>query len=92
MGRILGIIIPIIIAVLTLYFTKPSADKCTREAIEKLTAKGIKSTASNIYLKDHLIARSIKYVAAGDTSSLGYGALFYVKIRDNRLEEISANK
>ena len=83
------IIIPFGIAALIFYFTKPSDEKCKTEAIKKLAGINIRATANDIYIRNVTFFKAIKYKQPNDTLNLGYGALFMVRIRDSKLENIS---
>jgi hypothetical protein len=83
------IIIPFGIAALIFYFTKPSDEKCTTEAIKKMETINVRATANDFYIRDVVLFKAIKYKQPNDTVNLGYGALMMVRIRDSKLQNVS---
>jgi hypothetical protein len=82
-------VVPLILVFLTFYLSKPSEEKCTQIAIERLETINIKASPNNIHVKDYVIMRVMKYVIRNDTLQLGSGFFFRVKVNDRKLEAIA---
>ena len=85
------IIFPFLIAGLIFYFTKPSEEKCRKEATRKLATVNI--DPEGIIVTDRIFMKKISVDTGNDTLSFGFGALFTVRISkvkmDNAIEYYS---
>lgn len=92
MKKIITGIVPLLLAALTFYLTKPSDETCKEEGISRLATINIKASADSILVKDYVVVKAMKYVANGDTLPLGTGFFFQVKVNDRKLENITKHQ
>jgi hypothetical protein len=86
--RLILWIIPLTIAFLILYFGNPSDERCREVVIQNLRSEGIEVSVDSLFIKNGVIAKSIRYRMSEDTFRIATASVLKIKMRDFEVQRL----